>query len=115
MIGTLVLLPSVAFATSHTLKGIIGTMVDIVNTAIPVAIAIAVLTFFWGLAGFILQADNEQKRYDGKQLMIWGIIGLFVIISIWGIVAVISNTFFNGTTGFGSLPTCTPQSDGSCQ
>jgi hypothetical protein len=58
-----------------------------------VATALALLAFFWGLAVFIFQAGDEQARGRGKQIMLWGIIALFVIIAVWGIVALLQQIF----------------------
>lgn len=98
------LIPNMLFAAPSDLTEFIELLTEIVSSVIPVVVGLAVLIFFWGLANFILHADNEQKRAEGKQLMIWGIIALFVIVSVWGLVAVLTSTFFGGTPGFDSLP-----------
>jgi hypothetical protein len=57
-------------------------------------LALALLFFFWGVAKFILNADNDEKRTEGKKVMIWGIIALFVMVSVWGLINILANTFF---------------------
>jgi len=59
---------------------------DIINLAIPVVIALALLAFFWGLAKLILNAGDSKGREEGRHVIILGIIGLFVAISIFGIL-----------------------------
>jgi cobalamin biosynthesis protein CobD/CbiB len=49
--------------------------------------------FLWGMAVFILNAGNEDKRKEGKQRMFWGIIILVVMVSIWGIVSLLASVF----------------------
>jgi len=68
----------------------------ILNPLVGVFIALALIYFIWGLANFILHADDEQARSKGKQIMVWGVIALFVMISIWGIVLILKNTFLSG-------------------
>lgn len=58
----------------------------------PLLIAIAVVAFVWGVITLILNPDNEEKKKKGKQFMLWGIIALFVIVSIWGLVGILSRT-----------------------
>src|SRR5687767_12778616 len=76
-------------ASAQSLGGVerllrsIGRLVDI---ALPIVVGIALLGFFWGLAQFIFAAGDEEKKKEGKQHMIWGIIGLFVMVSVWGLV-----------------------------
>ncbi len=77
------------------LKGIIGIFTDIGLAIIPFLGAVAFLVFVWGVARFIRSADSEKEIKDSKNLIIWGIIGLFVLIAIWGII-----TFLRGEFGF---------------
>jgi hypothetical protein len=58
-----------------------------------VVITVALLFFFWGLALFILSAGDEEKRAQGKKVMLWGVIALTVIVAIWGLVTFIADTF----------------------
>ncbi len=58
---------------------------QVVSLLIPIAFALILLFFFWGLAKYML-GDAEDKE-KGKNLMIWGVIALFVAASVWGLVA----------------------------
>lgn len=78
---------------------------DIVDLLIPIAFAAAVLFFFWGLAKYILSAGDTEKREQGRNIMIWGVIALFVMASVWGLVAFIGDFFGvdqNANVGGGS-------------
>jgi NADH:ubiquinone oxidoreductase subunit 6 (subunit J) len=71
---------------------------------IPILLSLAVLVFFWGLVKFINHADDEKELEDGKQLMIWGMISLFVMIALWSIIGWIqSNLGLNDATSLGTL------------
>ena len=67
-------------------KGIIQGIGGLVYMLIPISASLALLFFFWGLAKFILHSGDEKGREEGKEVMKWGIIALFVLVSIWGIV-----------------------------
>jgi hypothetical protein len=84
--------PDLTYLTTGTRE--IGSVVALL---IPFVVAIALLLFFWGLATFILAAGEDEGRRKGRQRMIWGVIALFVIISVWGIVAIIRQV--TGTAG----------------
>lgn len=60
---------------------------------IPLLFGVAILMFIWGVVQFIAHADNEEKRTQGRNFMVYGIISLFVMVTIWGLVNVLSNTF----------------------
>ncbi len=63
-----------------------------VNPFLLFLFAIAIAIFLWGIFGFILNADNEDKRAEGKQHLIWGIIGLFIMFGVWGVIRIIQAT-----------------------
>jgi hypothetical protein len=84
--------PTLALAqTLGNFTTLVGAVRGIINTLIPMAFAVALLVFFWGLAKFILSAGNEDAKETGKRIMIWGIVALFVMASVWGIVAFIGS------------------------
>ena len=68
---------------------------QIVNPIITLMIASAVVFFIYGVVEFVGAADNEEKRSKGKQHIIWGIIGIFIMVSVWGIMNVLNN-FWTG-------------------
>jgi Type IV secretion system pilin len=81
------------------------------SSVIPLIFAIATVAFVWGVVQFfILNADEEAKRAQGKQYMIWGIIGLAVMLSVWGLVGIVGSTF--GISGSVLPQVCPP---GGCK
>ena len=79
-------LPILSFAAFTDTRELISEALDLVKLLGAVAAAAALLFFFWGLAKLIFYAGDETKRGEGKKVMFWGIIALFVLFSIWGIV-----------------------------
>lgn len=66
---------------------LINSVGRLVNSLVVLVIALAVLAFFWGLAKFIFNVSGDEKSVEeGKRIMIWGIIALFVMVSVWGII-----------------------------
>ena len=64
----------------------------ILNPLIGFLFALALVFFLWGVAEFILQADNEAARAQGKQHMIWGVIGMVIMFGAFTIMRIIANT-----------------------
>jgi hypothetical protein len=85
------LVPAVAFGqvTSNMTKDV-GGLVDLfgslVAALIPIASMLAILFFFYGLAVYILKAGDPEEAAKGKSIMIWGLLALFVMTSIYGII-----------------------------
>lgn len=65
----------------------------LVNSVIPFLITLATVSFIWGVIQYLMNPENEEKRKKGKSFVVWGLIGLFVMISVWGLVGVLSDTF----------------------
>lgn len=94
LFGAPFLLPLVALAQDTnlgTIRALTQSVGDIVNLLIPIAFALAVLFFFWGLATYILGAEDNKEV--AKKRMIWGVVAIFVMASIWGLVNFIAGTF----------------------
>lgn len=65
---------------------------SISSSVIPLLFAIALMVFVYGVINYVIAADGSENREEGRWFMIWGIVGLFVMVAVWGLVAVISNT-----------------------
>jgi ribose/xylose/arabinose/galactoside ABC-type transport system permease subunit len=75
------------------LKGIIEMFTNLGLALIPFLSTLAFLVFVYGVARFIRSAGNEKEIKDSKNLLIWGVIGLFVLVTIWGIIAFLQSEF----------------------
>ncbi len=88
--------------------GLIGL---INNVAVPLLFALAFIVFIYGVFQyFIAGGHDEEKRETGKSLMLWGIIGFFIMVSVWGLVNILRGTFnFDNRIDYGQqLPTQRP-------
>ena len=98
-LGALALsLPTAAFAQevdTGSLSDFIGSITSIIGTKlIPLLLTLALAVFFYRIVISIYKVgDNPKAVAEGKTLLFWGIVALFVMVSIWGITAIISNTF----------------------
>ncbi len=84
------LFPFIAFAQAES---VLYKFQSILNLATPIVVSLALLYFFWGLANYILNSGDEEKKSEGRNIMIWGIIALTVMVSVWGLVRVLAQTF----------------------
>lgn len=88
---------------SEALNSLLGKVVtNIVNPTIALLFAVALLVFLWGLFEFISHTDDEGGREKGKQNIMWGLVGMAIMVSAFGIIGIILNTF--GISGHG-IPT----------
>lgn len=83
-----------AFPDLRTFAGELAGVLDLV---LNIVISIAFISFFWGVAKFILSSGNEKAVAEGKQFMTYGIFALFVL---WTFKAII--LYFSGQFEFGN-------------
>lgn len=84
--------PMFAFAQLGNVENILKALGRLVNLATPIVVGLALLAFFWGLVKYIFSAGEEDAKKEGVRLMIGGIIAIFVIVSIVGIVRFIGRS-----------------------
>lgn len=89
-------------APAQNLKALIATAQTIVNQLLPLSIGLAVIAFFFGLVMFIVKGREGAEHAKWLQFMGMSILALFVMVSIWGLVAFIGGVF-NITSG-GAAP-----------
>lgn len=86
--------PDISKITPYS-NGIINIINDIL---VPVIIAIAFISFLWGVYKYFIKGGTEAKeREEGRTYVMWSIIGFVVILSIWALVTLVSNV--TGLTG----------------
>lgn len=93
-------IPAIAFAqigeggNNQDLGDLGQEFTDIINNiAVPLIFALAFVIFIWGVFKyFILGGGDEEAREKGRDLMIWGLLGFFFMISVWGLVNLVVNT-----------------------
>ena len=88
--------PMLAFAVTTTATDaftLLKVLQNVVDAIIPFVVGLAVLVFIYGVFNFVTSAGDEEARAGAKQLIIWGIIGIFVMVSVWGLVNILSRTF----------------------
>ena len=99
------LLPWVVFAqTGATVGSILDKIAGLIGIFVPIIAGLAMLAFIWGVALSIFQSGDARAQSQGKSMMIWGVVGLFVMLSVWGIVTVLANTFGTGLGGGAIAP-----------
>ncbi len=104
------LLPVIALAQDPDLSWFdsAATQVgDLVGVLIPIVIAIGLLFFIWGLVQFIAASGDEGAKEEGKRKMIWGVVALFVMVAVWGLVELLGTlvgTDFDAQVNSPNLP-----------
>lgn len=80
------------YTDMNDLGDMLCRIASLINSAIPVLVALGVVYFVWGVVQYMIGQSDEAKT-RGKDKIIYGIIGFAVIAMMWGLVALVINTF----------------------
>ncbi|HDQ16763.1 MAG TPA: hypothetical protein ENN31_01410 [Candidatus Vogelbacteria bacterium] len=108
ILSSLILLPAnlVLAQESQHLGDIFQKIINVVFAPlVAILIGLGLVSFFWGLIKYLSSIDNEEDQKKAKSLIIYGIVILFIMVSVWGLVAMIQTSFLPGA----SLDPVTPQ------
>ena len=68
------------------LAALLGAIASIVGALVPILVTLALAVFFWGLVRYLWGEKGVLNHEEGKKLMQWGLVTLFVMVSVWGII-----------------------------
>ena len=66
---------------------------NVLNPLVGLIMAAALVYFFIGVVKYIQKGGDDKEREVGRKMMVYGIIALSVMVSVWGLVNVLQNTF----------------------
>lgn len=99
-------LPAIVSAQAlQPVANVVNAAGGIINLLIPILIALALVVFFYGLVRYIWGSASAESKTSGRNIMIAGIVSLFVMVSIWGIINIIQGSLGVNPTGAVQVPT----------
>ena len=95
--ASLVLLASLfpLIVSAATFKTVVEKVLIVFNSAVKALIGLAVFLLAFGIFRYINAGADPKRRIEGGKLLMWGIISVFVMVSLWGLVNILLNTFFS--------------------
>ncbi len=80
----------IAYASLDSFIAKVDTV--IINPLILFLFALAILYFLYGVLQFFLNQENEEKKTTAKSHMLWGVIGITIMMGVWTILSILLNT-----------------------
>lgn len=90
----LLVLPFVTFAqgtTTNGLQRLVAQIGALIQAAVPLVIGLAILLFLWGIFKLYFLDPSEENRKEGRKLIVWGLIAIVVMVSVWGLVKILQS------------------------
>lgn len=80
---------------SHTsFASIVQTLIGFINALVGVLATLALVIFFWGLVRYIKDSGDAKGHAEGRERIIWSLVALFILFSIWGILSLMNVALF---------------------
>jgi hypothetical protein len=78
-----------------TLTSFIGKLATVVvNPLIKLMFAAALIVFLWGVFTYVKNADNADERETGRSHIIWGLVGMLIMVSVFTIIDIALNSVY---------------------
>ncbi len=90
------------------LENVINTLRTLMDSVIPLFMVVAMACFLWGIVSYITAAGDEEKIKSSRGYIIYGLIGVFVMVAFWGIIQMVASTFGIGVGGTVAPPKWNP-------
>ena|SRR3989344_3052423 len=71
----------------------LATLGNFLDLLVPFLVGLAVVLFLWGVLTYVMAGADDEKKKNARNFMIWGIIAIFVMVSVWGIIEILTNLF----------------------
>ena len=84
---------SLVYSGSSGISGIFSWFGALLSTVLPLIIALAIVWFVYNVFRFTIQSSSDEDRAKAKTDIVWGIVGIFVMVYVWGLVNVLRSTF----------------------
>jgi succinate dehydrogenase/fumarate reductase cytochrome b subunit len=80
----------IAYASLNSFIGNVDIL--IINPLILFLFALAVVYFLYGVLEFLMNQENDEKKTSGKSHMLWGVVGITIMLGVWTILGIVLNT-----------------------
>jgi hypothetical protein len=90
-------------ASAHSLTDFVAFVVAYINIIIPVLVSIAVMLFLYAGVRYIYKAEETKGKGAEREAMMWGLVALFILFSVWGILRIMCSVLI-GTANCANAP-----------
>ena len=104
ILAAVLLSPVLVWAQITDFKSLVNKIIDNINYLVALVIGLAAFVFIWGIFKYFVAGADEKKVEEAKNVLLFGLLGIFIMFSIWGLVNIIINTFDFGNKTQPTIP-----------
>jgi predicted Na+-dependent transporter len=83
---------------------LVRELVGLIDVAIPVLLGLALALFLWSGVKYVYKAGDAKGKGEERQALLWGLVAMFVLFSLWGILALLKESFIGSDSGSAEGP-----------
>ncbi|HEY4499500.1 MAG TPA: hypothetical protein VJH94_05625 [Candidatus Paceibacterota bacterium] len=68
-------------------------ILKVLSICFQIMIAISVIVILWGIVQMMVNADKEEARTAGRLKLMWALVSILMIVSVWGLAYMVVRTF----------------------
>ena len=91
----LITFPVPTSAAAYDFRSLVTLFIDMIKTLVPLIVGLTLLYFIWGIFQLV-RSNSEDARKEAIGVITYGVVSLFVMVSVWGLVSILTSTFFGG-------------------
>jgi hypothetical protein len=77
-----------------TFAQLVGQIIGVINSLVVLLIGVAFVVFLWGCVRFLYKTGDTTTKAADRDILIWGLVAMFVCVSVWGILGLACSAFF---------------------
>ena len=85
--------PAGGGGVAYDFASLVGLFISMIKTLVPLIVGLTLLYFIWGIFQLV-SSNSEDSRKEAIGYITYGIVALFVMVSVWGLVSILTSTFF---------------------
>ncbi len=83
-------------AQVYDFGSLVALFIGMIKSLVPLVVGLTLLYFMWGIFQLV-RSNSEDSRKEAVGVITYGIVSLFVMVSVWGLVSILTSTFFGGS------------------
>ncbi len=104
--STFFVMPFMVFAQVQNIFDVGGLFLSLFSMLVVLIVALALVLFMWGVVKYIHAQGDAEGRKEARKYIVFGIVSLFVMLSVWGLVNILVQTFGTSETQIPVETTC---------
>lgn len=79
--------------TITTITAFANCLITVFNLLLPLFVGLAIVIVSGGILKYVAKGSSQEARQEGRKFILWGMVSIFLLLSIWGLINILVTTF----------------------